>query len=247
MLADHLENVKRVYWRAVFHKASWYLKRMLMLALAPWMVWFILLWASVVDNWAAGSPGHNGGLTGLIQDMGLHPHVAYALFLWTTAVGVFLAVFPSVAWLLLRMTSTLVDVPGRKIKKSGWVVNLMQKTAPQRDAFARFQNDHPNMTSALSLGLLLMVIAVPTTLLVAPHPSSSPRHHGIVLPPPPDDLAGLRQAVRYGHVLLRMPVGKPSHGLQGRPRPWIPDTRTVYGKAVVTQSGPGTYRVRMVP
>jgi hypothetical protein len=228
---------------AVFHQVAWYLKRMLMVALAPWMVWIVLMWFSVVDYWAVGSPDHNGGMTGLFQDMGLHPHATYKVVLWTTVAGALLAV----AWLLLRVAGMLVDVAGRKIKKTGWVVNLMQKTASLRDILARAPNDHPHKTNALALGLLLAGIAV-STILLAPHPNSSPKHQGTVLPPLAN-FVGIQQSVRYAHVLLKIPTGKPPHvrRLQGPPRPWIPEAHTIYGKAVVTQTGPQTYQVRMVP
>lgn len=229
MLLEQPAKNMDVHWGSVFRKTTGYLKNLMMLTLAPWMALSILMMIGLLGECFTGELGRNGGLTGLFQDMGLYPHTTYEAFLWIIGVGVFFAI----AWLLWRVVEALFEAAGRQIQKTGLEAWITRKTAPLTNALESFANNHP-------YGLLAM-FAVPvivSVVLIATSPT--PKDRGIVWPPGGPQSV---QASPYSRVLLEVPVPVRKHP-NGMPRP---ATRTISGKAMVTQIAPQTYQVRIIP
>ncbi len=94
------------------------------------------------------------------------------------------------------------------------------------------------MMLALTPWLVVMLVVIVAATFI--NMSPTPKNRMIVRP-----LAGpqIVQASPYSRVLLEVPVPVRKHP-NGMPRP---ATRTISGKAIVTQIAPQTYQVRMVP
>jgi hypothetical protein len=218
------------HWNTVFRKATWYL---MMLMLAPWLALFILMMIGLLDEYFTGELGRNGGMTGLFQSIGLHPHATYEALLWITISGVFLAM----AWLFWHAVAALFEAAGHQIQKTGLGAWITRKTTPLGNALAHFENAHPNI-----LASLVMVSAIVAAIFMNMiNMSPTPKNRMIVSPPAGSQIV---QASPYSRVLLEvpnMPVGKHQNGMP------IPATHTISGKAVVTQTGPQSYQVRMIP
>jgi len=220
-----------VHWGAVFRKTAWYLKNLMMFALVPWMALFILMMIGLLDECFTGELGRNGGMTGLFQSIGLHPHATYEAILWITGVGVLLAM----AWLLLCAVKVPFEVAGRKIQKlEEWIT---RKTAPLSNALESWANNHPY--SLLAMFAVPVIVSIVFLVL-----SPTPKNRGIVWPPGGPQRPHL-QANPYSHVLLEVPSTPVMKHPKGMVTP--PTMRTISGKAIVTQIGPRSYQVRMIP
>ena len=220
--------VKNNFSGSCFRKTTWYLKSLTMLALTPWLALIILMMIGLLAEFFTGELGRNGGMTGLFQRMGLHPHATYETLLWITISGVFLAV----AWLLWGVFALIFEAAGRQIQKTGLSVWITRKTTPLGNALTYFEKAHPNILTSMVF-VLVFVAAIFINMLPAP------KRQMIV----PQQLQFV-QANPYSRVLLEvpnMPIGKHPNGM---PRP---ATRMISGSAIVTQTGPHTYQVRMVP
>lgn len=229
MLLEQSAKNTDVHWNAIFRKAAWYLKSLVMLVLVPWMASSILIMVGLLAEYFTGELGRNGGMTGLFQSMGLHPHTTYKTLLWIIGSGVFLAM----AWLLWHTVAALFKAADRKIRKTKLGVWITRKTMSLGNTLDLFGMAHPNTLASLAIGTVIVAaffMDMPPT----------PKNRMIVMPP-----AGMQivQVSPYSRVLLEVPVPVRKHP-NGRP---IPATRTISGKAVVTQTGPQSYQVRMVP
>ena len=227
MMVEQSARNMDVHWNGIFHRFIWYIKNVVRLILLPWMVLLFLIIAYLATEWAAGDLDRNGGMTGLFQSVGLHPHTTYEGFLWVTGFGVFFAM----VWLLWRVVDTLLGAAVRQIqKKTGLGAWITRKTTPLSNALAHFEKIHPNILTSLVM-VLVLVAAIFISVLPTPR-------NQIIVPPPVVQQS--IQASSYSRVLMRVPnapVGE-------RPEP---ATRTISGKAIVTQIGPHTYQVRMIP
>ena len=234
MLVKQSARNMDVHWNDIFHRLIWYIKNVVQFILLPWMVLFFIVIAGLVAEWATGDLGRNGGMTVLFQSVGLHPHTTYEAFLWIAGIGVFFAV----AWLLWRMFVAVFEAAGHQMQKAGLKDWILQKTAPLRNAIAYFGISHPNIFIALVTTPPLIFGAV---LLAMP---STPRNQMIVWPPAGPQIV---QASHYSSVLLRVPNSPDPKAKDSIPTPMIPATHAISGKAIVTQTGPHTYQVKMVP
>lgn len=229
MLLEQPAKNMDVHWGSVFRKTTGYLKNLMMLTLAPWMALSILMMIGLLGECFTGELGRNGGMTGLFQSIGLHPHATYEAMLWITGFGAFLAI----AWLLWHAVAALFKAADRKIRKTKLGVWITRKTMSLGNTLDLFGMAHPNTLASLAIGTVIVAaffMDMPPT----------PKNRMIVMPP-----AGMQivQVSPYSRVLLEVPVPVRKHP-NGRP---IPATRTISGKAVVTQTGPQSYQVRMVP
>ncbi|MEB8474721.1 hypothetical protein, partial [Acidithiobacillus ferriphilus] len=66
-----------VHWNTVFNRLIRHIKVMVRFIMIPWMVLLFIMIAGVVEEWATGDLGRNGGMTVLFQSVGLHPHTTY--------------------------------------------------------------------------------------------------------------------------------------------------------------------------
>ncbi len=233
MLVEQSARNMGVHWNDISHRFIWYVKNVVRLILLPWMVLLFLIIADLVDEWAAGDLGRNGGMTGLFQSVGLHPHTTYEVFLWITGFGVFFAV----SWLLWNLLVAGVGVAGRQMQNTGMKEWFAQKAAPLQKGFADYEKAHPESINTLFTGIVaaLMIAIVPFLILFhAPKSRMVVWPHGGPVPGVPQ-IKVLTHS--YGHVLLEMqaPAGKQ-----------IEVSRTISGKAIVTQAGPHVYRVRII-
>ncbi len=226
MLLEQSAKSTDVHWNAVFHKITWYLKSLIMLVLLPWMVLSILVMIGLLDEYFTGELGRNGGMTGLFQSIGLHPHATYEATLWITGVGVFLAT----ALLLLHAVAALFEAAGRQIQKTGLGAWTARKTTPLGNALDHFAKAHPNILASL----VMVPVIVAAIFINVP---STPKNQMIVWPPT-GPVSQIVQTSPYSRVLLDvpMPAGKRMEA-----------SRMISGKAIVTQIGPQTYQVRMLP
>ncbi len=174
-----------------------------------------------------GELGRNGGMTGLFQSIGLHPHATYEAMLWITGFGVFLAT----ALLLWHAIAALFEAAGRQIQKTGLGAWITRKTTPLGNALAHFERVHPNILASL------VMVSVIVAAIFMINISLTPKKQMIV-PPLPQSV----QASPYNRVLFKVP-GTP---VRNQPNIMVA-TRTISGKAIVTQIGPQTYQVRMIP
>ncbi|EGQ60716.1 hypothetical protein GGI1_02215 [Acidithiobacillus sp. GGI-221] len=229
MLLEQSAKNTDVHWNAVFRRTTWYLKNLMILALAPWMVLSILMMIGLLDEYFTGELGRNGGMTGLFQSIGLHPHTTYETLLWIIGSGVFLAM----AWLLWHTVAALFKAAGRKIRKTKLGVWITRKPMSLGNTLDHFGRAHLNTLASLVIGTVIVA-----AFFMGMPPA--PKNRMIVMPP-----AGMQivQVSPYSRVLLEVPVPVRKHP-NGMPRP---ATRTISGKAMVTQIGPQTYQVRMVP
>ena len=226
-----------VHWNDIFHRFVWYIKNVVRLILLPWMVLPFLIIAYLATEWAAGDLGRNGGMTGLFQSVGLHPHTTYEEFLLITGVGVFLAM----AWLLWNASIVLMDAAGRRIQNAGIKEWIARKSVPFRKAFSEFEKSYPRVVLALMIAVVIACVVLLAMLVMSP----TPRNQMIVWPPAGPQIV---QASPYSSVLLQVPNSpEPKKTKDTIPTIMIPATHTISGKAVVTQTGPHTYQVRMIP
>jgi hypothetical protein len=217
----------------IFHKTIWHLKTVVRFIMIPWIVLFFIIMVGLLDELFTGELGHNGGMTGLFQDIGLYPHTTYVAFLWITGIGVFFAT----ARLLWCVVVALFEAAARQMQKAGLKEWIMRKTAPLRNAIAHFEKAHPNVFVTLLIASAIAGMVFFTFLAMSP----TPRNKMIVWPP---DGPQIIQASPYSSVLLRVPnysYPKANNTIM------IHATHTISGKAVVTQTGPHTYQVRMIP
>lgn len=214
----------------VFHKTIWHIKTVVRFIMLPWMVLLFLMIACLADELFTDKLGRNGGMTGLFQSVGLHPHATYETVLWITGIGVFFAV----AWLFLCGVFVLAAFAGRQMKKAGLKEWIMRKTAPLRIAVASVVNSHP-----IAVIISLAVLGIGSVAFVNLSPTTNPTEGRRYVMPLP-----IEQVSPYSHVLLEVPnkpMGKHPAGMV------MSATHTISGKAVVTQTGPHTYQVRMIP
>ena len=223
-----------VHWNTVFNRLIRHIKVMVRFIMIPWMVLLFIMIAGVVEEWATGDLGRNGGMTEMFQGIGLHPHAAYEVFLCITGFGV----FPAASWLLWNLLVAGVGVAGRQMQNTGMKEWFAQKAAPLQKGFADYEKAHPESINTLFTGIVaaLMIAIVPFLILFhAPKSRMVVWPHGGPVPGVPQ-IKVLTHS--YGHVLLEMqaPAGKQ-----------IEVSRTISGKAIVTQAGPHVYRVRIIP
>lgn len=229
-------RITGIHGNDIFHRLIWYIKNVAQFILLPWMVLLILIIAVLVAEWAAGDLGRNGGMTGLFQSVGLHTHTTYEVFLWITGIGVFFAA----TWLLWNASIVLMDAAGRRMQKAGMKEWIARKSAPLRNAIVYFEKSHPNIFIALVTTPLIVGI-VGAIFLAMP---SAPKNQMIVWPPARPQKV---QASPYSSVLIRVP-NSPDPKVNGAiPTHMIPATHAISGKAIVTQTGPHVYQVKMIP
>lgn len=233
MLIEKSTKNTGVHWNAIFHKLIGYINTVVRFIILPWMVLLFFIIAVLVYDLFTGEIGHNGGMTGFFQSMGLHPHTSYEAFLWITGIGVFFAIVS----LLLSVVVALLEAAAGQMQKAGLKDWILQKTAPLRNAIAHFEAVHPNVVIAL---VTFPFIAGFVFLAMSP----TPRNQMIVWPPVGSQIV---QASPYSSVLLQVPNSPYQKAKNAIPTTMIPATHTISGKAVVTQTGPHTYQVRMIP
>ena len=228
MLLEQSAKSKAVHWNTIFRKIAWYLKSLIILVLLPWMALPILVMIGLLDEYFTGELGRNGGMTGMFQSIGLHPHATYEATLWITGVGVFLAM----ASLLWHAVEALFEAAGRQIQKTGLGAWTARKTTPLGNALDHFAKAHPNILASL---VMVPVIVAAIFINMSPTPKKL-----MIVPPPvvPQSI----QASPYSRVLFEVP----STPVMNQPNIMVA-TRTISGKAIVTQIGPQTYQVRIVP
>ncbi|MHB1632480.1 MAG: hypothetical protein ACYCQL_09760 [Acidithiobacillus sp.] len=226
-------RITGIHGNDIFHRLIWYIKNVAQFILLPWMVLLFFVIAVLVAEWAAGDLGRNGGMTGLFQSVGLHPHMTYEVFLWITGFGVFFAV----VWLLWRVFVALFEAAGHQMQKAVMKQWIARKAAPLRNVIAHFENSLPSIFIALVTTLLIVVavfVAMPST----------PRSQMIVWPPAGPQIV---QASPYSSVLLRVPNSPDPKAKGAIPTHMIPAPHAISGKAIVTKIGPHVYQVRMIP
>ena len=226
MLLEQSAKSTDVHWNAVFRKITWYLKSLIMLVLLPWMALSILVMIGLLDEYFTGELGRNGGMTGLFQGIGLHPHASYEATLWIIGVGLFLAT----ALLLLHAVAALFGAAGRQIRKTGLGAWIARKTTFLGNALDHFAKAHPNILASL---LVMAPVIVATIFINVP---STPKNRMIVWPPT-GPVPQMVQTSPYSRVLLDVPMPAEKR---------MEASRMISGKAIVTQIGPQTYQVRMV-
>ena len=226
MLLEQSAKSTDVRWDAVFRKIAWYLERLIIFVLLPWMALSILVTIGLLDEYFTGELGRNGGMTGLFQSIGLHPHATYEATLWITGVGVFLAT----AWILWHAVADLFEAAGRQIQKTGLGAWITRKTTPLGNALDHFAKAHPNILASL---VMVPVIVAAIFINMSPTPKKQ-----MIGGPPTGPVPQIVRISPYSRVLLDvpMPAGKRMEA-----------SRMISGKAIVTQIGPQTYQVRIVP
>ena len=192
-----------VHWNAISHKLIWSINTVVRFILLPWMVLLFLVITVVVEEWATGDLGRNGGMTGLFQSMGLHPHTTYEAFLWITGIGVFFAM----SWLLWHLLVAGVGTAKRQMQNSGMKEWFAQKAAPLQKGFADFESSHPRK-AILAKEILAFMIVVADIVVTGFFIGTPPKNQMIVWPhggpvPVAPQIKVLTNS--YGHVLLRMP------------------------------------------
>lgn len=209
MLLEQPAKNMDVHWGSVFRKTTGYLKNLMMLTLAPWMALSILMMIGLLGECFTGELGRNGGMTGLFQSIGLHPHATYEAMLWITGFGVFLAI----AWLLWHAVAPLGG-----------------------NALAHFVKTYQNIH--LYVALVTVMVTVP--IFIGVSLLAMPAKKQMIVPPPV--VPPTAQASLYSRVLFQVP----NTPVRIQPNTMVA-TRTISGKALVTQIGPQTYQIRMVP
>lgn len=114
-----------------------YLGTLFMLLLAPWLALATIILLGLVDGYTTGAAGRNGGMSQMLQMMGLYPHVVFVCVEWMIGVGALLAF----AWLT-----------GKGIAY-GWMTYRNTRPAQYLEGVAQktnvFMQSHQKTTAAL--------------------------------------------------------------------------------------------------
>jgi len=212
-----------VHWNTICNKLIGHINIVARFIVLPWIVLFFIVIAILAYDLFAGKLGHNGGMTGLFQSIGLHPHATYMAFLFITGIGVFFAI----VWILWNVSITLLEIVSYLMQKSGLKEWIIRKTVTLQHKFG--------LITVIPMLFAFMGIIFTSFLTPSPTPRS------LMAVRPPDGLQGIKSSP-YSSVLLRVP-NSPHPNM---PTSVTPATHTISGKAVVTQIGPHTYQVRMV-
>ncbi|MDD2750839.1 MAG: hypothetical protein PHX24_12240 [Acidithiobacillus sp.] len=225
-----MTNEEQIYRKKHFALFMFYLKNMIWLTVTPWLVLSFFVIVALFFS--------NSGITSLFQSAGLHAHEARRIMLWVVISGMLLAM----VWVLWCILDALLGLSGRQVQKiidetrlearlEAWAT---QKTAPLRSALGWFTDKYPHSTDVLMVVLIVLSVAALADIVSVPLSHS----HNKEIPLAPISIV----VSPYSRVLMEVP-NKPV-GKHSRP---MPATHTVSGQAMVTQTGPHTYQVRMIP